>query len=356
MLHPKNRPPLASSRRTVRKRDTRSSRRNELGRYLSSCDWSILNSLTNCEDKIKLFADLISIGLDNIMPLKTFKLHINDQPWVTAEFKKLIKLRQRAFAKGDKDLFHVYRNRVNRERKSCRARFYSSKVQHLKETKPSQWWRDVKKIAGMTSTAVSDDLRSKLHLYQIDDLHSHEIANLINNAFLEPMQDYQPLQSPVPYDEQYVSPILSELDICLALKKLNPRKASGPDGLPNWLLKEFAEVLAEPVCTILNSTFREQKFPSAWKLANITPLIKAKPVTDVSKHLRPISLAPALSKVAEDFIVITYISCAILSIIDPDQFGAVPGSSTTHTLISMIHKWAEATDATGAAVRIMLLD
>ena len=108
------------------------------------------------------------------------------------------------------------------------------------------------------------------------------------------MQDYQPLQFPVPYDEQYVPPILSEFDICLALKKLNPRKASGPDGLPNWLLKEFAEVLAEPVCTILNSTFRKQKFPSAWKLANITPLIKAKPVTDVSKHLRPISLTPAL--------------------------------------------------------------
>ena len=356
MLHPKNRPPLASSRRTVRKRDSRSSRRNELGRYLSSCDWSILNSLTNCEDKIKLFADLISFGLDSIMPLKTFKLHINDQPWVTAEFKKLIKLRQRAFAKGDKDLFHVYRNRVNRERKSCRARFYSSKVQHLKETKPSQWWSDVKKIAGMTSTAGSDDLRSKLHLDQIDDLDFYEIANLINNAFLEPMQAYQPLQSSVPYDEEHVPPILSELDICIALKKLNPRKAPGPDGLPNWLLKEFAEVLAEPVCTILNSSFREQKFPSAWKLANITPLVKAKPVTDVSKHLRPISLTPALSKVAEDFIVVTYIRPAILSIIDPDQFGAVPGSSTTHTLISMIHNWAEATHATGAAVRIMLLD
>ena len=87
MLHPKNRPPLASSRRTVRKRDTRSSRRNELGRYLSSCDWSILSSLTNCEDKIKLFADLISFGLDSIIPLKTFKLHINDQPWVTAGLK-----------------------------------------------------------------------------------------------------------------------------------------------------------------------------------------------------------------------------------------------------------------------------
>ena len=79
-------------------------------------------------------------------------------------------------------------------------------------------------------------------------------------------------------------------------------------------------------------------------------------MTDASKHLRPISLTSALPNVAEDYVVVTYISPAILSIIDPDQYGAIPKSSTTHALSSMIHNWTEATDATGAAVRIMLLD
>ena len=91
-------------------------------------------------------------------------------------------------------------------------------------------------------------------------------------------------------------------------------------------------------------------------MADVVPLIKVKPVTDVSKHLRPISLTPALSKIAEEFVVAMYIGPAILSIIDPDQFGAIPKSSTTHALISMVHKWSEATDATGAAVKIVLLD
>ena len=72
-------------------------------------------------------------------------------------------------------------------------------------------------------------------------------------------------------------------------------------------------------------------------MADVVPLIKVKPVTDVSKHLRPISLTPALSKIAEEFIVAMYIGPAILSIIDPDQFGAIPKSSTTHALISMAH-------------------
>lgn len=51
-----------------------------------------------------------------------------------------------------------------------------------------------------------------------------------------------------------------------------------------------------------------------------------------------------------------YIGPAVLKIIDPNQFGAIPNSSTIQALISMIHEWAQATDGTSAAVRIVLLD
>ena len=51
-----------------------------------------------------------------------------------------------------------------------------------------------------------------------------------------------------------------------------------------------------------------------------------------------------------------YIAPAILQIIDPCQFGAIPKSSTAHALISMIHNWTQATDAKGAAVRVVMFD
>ena len=140
------------------------------------------------------------------------------------------------------------------------------------------------------------------------------------------------------------------------LLTLNPRKACGPDEVPNWLLNEYAEFLANPVCNILNSSFEEQALPASWKYANITPLSKTKPVSIITKHIRPISLTSALSKLAEDFIVKNYVGPAVLKIIDPNQFGAIPKSSTTQALISMMHAWTSATDGTGAAVRIILLD
>ena len=76
----------------------------------------------------------------------------------------------------------------------------------------------------------------------------------------------------------------------------------------------------------------------------------------ITKHSRPISLTPAFSKLAEDFIVRFYICPAVLKIIDTNQLGAIPRSCTTQALISMIHTWASATDTTGAAVRVVLLD
>ena len=79
----------------------------------------------------------ITLGLDTIMPAKQAKVHINDSPCITAEFKRLVHLRQRAFHSADAERFRYYRNFVNRERKSLRSKYFASKVQHLKHTKPN---------------------------------------------------------------------------------------------------------------------------------------------------------------------------------------------------------------------------
>ncbi len=116
------------------------------------------------------------------------------------------------------------------------------------------------------------------------------------------------------------------------------------------------EILAPSVSDLLNSSYKQKRLPSCWKQANITPIPKEKHVKDISKQLRPISLTPVLSKLAEEFVVEKYIAPAVLSTIDPFQFGGIPRSSATKALISMVHTWAQATDGTGNAVRVVLFD
>ncbi|PFX27740.1 hypothetical protein AWC38_SpisGene7561 [Stylophora pistillata] len=145
-----------------------------------------------------------------------------------------------------------------------------------------------------------------------------------------------------------------KLSVLKKLIALNPAKASGPDGVPARLLKENADLLAPVVTDNLNSSYLEARVPQSWKLANVVPIPKQTRVYDFNKHPRPISLTPVHSKLAEDFVVDSYVKPAVLAKVDPQQFGTVPGSSTTEALISMTHAWYSATDGNGVSVRVRL--
>jgi len=140
------------------------------------------------------------------------------------------------------------------------------------------------------------------------------------------------------------------------LSHLNKHKAPGPDGQSSWCLKEYAELLYQPIADILNSSYKEQKLRSVWKHAGVTPLPKVKQVVHPKKEPRPISLTASLSKVTEDFVVSDYITPALERIANSNQFGTVSGSSTVLAHLSIIHDWLLATDGNSASVRVFFFD
>ena len=202
IVRTKKRPSRAGpSRKLISRRDTRASRKAELGRFFSAVDWSILDSAPNIDDRSRQLCDIITAGLDAIMPAVKSKVHLNDPPWITPEFKTLIAKRQQAFMSGDLASFRHLRNTVNRERKALRERFFASKVKHLKNTKPPQWWGEVKRITGMTPASGSDNLRSLLHVEGLDHhLPDRDVANAINSAFLDQMKSFSPLDATLPFE------------------------------------------------------------------------------------------------------------------------------------------------------------
>ena len=68
--------------------------------------------------------------------------------------------------------------------------------------------------------------------------------------------------------------LITESVVLSALIKLNSRKAAGLDDIGNWLLREYAEILVQLITSILNASFREQRLPAPWKLADVVPLSK----------------------------------------------------------------------------------
>ena len=82
------------------------------------------------------------------------------------------------------------------------------------------------------------------------------------NQFLDPMTSFSRIECIPPNSEDLAPLIVFEPAILSALSKLNPLKATGPDGITSWILKEYADILPPSITTILNSSFVEQRCPS----------------------------------------------------------------------------------------------
>ena len=225
----------------------------------------------------------------------------------------------------------------------------------MKGKNPKQWWREVKRLGGMTSH--NGDLISQINIDELESLLPQAKANKINTAFLEPLEQYRlpsPL-SPMPLESPEFLQV-SESRVLKLLTQINPAKASGPDNISNWFLNEYAELLAFYITQILNASYSEQRLPKDWKMADVLfPLPKKESIEDRKKDFRPISLTPCISKLAEDFVVEDFIKPAALKVITSNQFGVIPKSSTTQALISMLHHWTLATDGNGNTVRTILV-
>lgn len=123
------------------------------------------------------------------MPEKRFEYHSNYHPWISEYLRHLIKLRQRAYFTGNKSLFKYYRNIDNRKRKTCESLYYKTNVDVLKQCNSRHWWREGKRINGQTShSRLHDCIQSE----NLELLSPVELANAINIAFLEPMQESCP--------------------------------------------------------------------------------------------------------------------------------------------------------------------
>ena len=72
-----------------------------------------------------------------------------------------------------------------------------------------------------------------------------------------------------------------------AIQKVKASKATGPDNITAWVLRNHADILPPPVTAIFNSSLREGALPKEWKMANVIPLPKISPPMLIKKDIRP---------------------------------------------------------------------
>lgn len=336
----------------VLRRTVKPSLKASFGRWVSSTDWSFLEMLPNCTVKLNAFNELLCFAIDKFFPLKSYKQHPTDKPWITPELKILIEQRQQAISK-DPVTFKRLRNKVNKLNNRLRSSFFERKVKNCDNS--ALWWKSINKLAGRSTNGIVSSV-----IVSGEDIRGTQLATYINKKFLSITNSMPPLPE-LENDEtnlveyNLTKYYISAQDVYKELSSLKKGKASGPDNIPSWILKDFAFELSSPVAEIFNSSIRETYVPDLLKEAEVISIPKNNVIKDVEHDLRPISLTPILSKTIERF-VSNWIMAQINHLIDRRQFGALRGRSTTHALVSLFHHLYSLSEQPDKCVRILLLD
>ena len=122
-------------------------------------------------------------------------------------------------------------------------------LQIVNENKPFCYFQHLhkteKSVVGHESDKLIESLSAQPTKVRVS---MREIADLINHALVEPLEEYR-LSNEIPKlplkDQSPKHLVVAEYDVYKKLFHLNAAKAGGPDGISNWILREYAEFLAK---------------------------------------------------------------------------------------------------------------
>ena len=119
------------------------------------------------------------------------------------------------------------------------------------------------------------------------------------------------------------------------IKILDPNKASGPDLVSHKMLRICPEKISTPLMIIFNRSLQQCKYPSDWKIANVTAIFK-KGDTSLPSNYRPISLISCVGKVMERVVYKhVYNHLHENKLFYEYQSGFLPKHSTVHQLLEI---------------------
>lgn len=147
---------------------------------------------------------------------------------------------------------------------------------------------------------------------------------------------------------------LQEHDVRRVLKAINPRKATGPDGVPGKVLQTCADQLAGVFTRIFNISLSLAIVPHCLKSATIIPVLNKQDSTDLNNY-RPVALTPIIMKCFEK-LVLYHIKASLPPSFDPYQFAYRAKRATGDAIALAIHFALHHLEHRQSYVRILFID
>ncbi len=148
---------------------------------------------------------------------------------------------------------------------------------------------------------------------------------------------------------------LSEDEVWRELRRVNVRKAAGPDGITDRVLRSCADQLAGLFTSIFNESLATSVVPTSFKKSVIIPVPKNSKPSCLNDY-RPVALTSTVMKVFERLLK-KHICSSIPATLDPLQFAYRPNRSTDDAISQVLHSSLTHIDSkNGNYVRLLFID
>ena len=137
-------------------------------------------------------------------------------------------------------------------------------------------------------------------------------------------------------------------------RRLNERKAHGPDNISSSTLRNCADQLCTVFTDIFNSSLEQCRVPMCFKTLMIIPIPKMSKVSTMNDY-RPVTLTSVVMKVFER-IVLRYLKSVTAGIMDPLQFAYQTNRSVDDAVALALHYMLAHLERPGTYVRVLFID
>ncbi len=304
---------------------------------LDDVDWDMFQaSSADVSEFTDVAVSFINTLTDQATETLTIRTFSNQKPWVDRSIRDAVNHRTAAY---NKTSCYALRRAVRAAKLRYRERIES----HFQLNDSRRMWQGLKTICSSGNNSSAEVRADPLLAEELNTFYGRFECN--GGATLLISASGSSRQSS---DHVFT---LSEDEVRRELKRVNVRKAAGPDGITGRVLRSCADQLAGLFTSIFNESLATSVVPTSFKKSVIIPVLKNSKPSCLNDY-RPVAFTSTVMKIFERLLK-KHICSSIPATLDPFQFAYRPNRSTDDAILdSLTHIDCK----NGNYVRLLFID
>ncbi len=324
---------------------------------LDDVDWDMFRAsssdVSECTDVALSFVNTLTEQATETVTIRTFS---NQKPWVDRSIRDAVNHRTAAYNAGLlSGNMSEYKASCYALRRAIRAakHLYRERIEsHFQLNDSRRMWQGLKTICSSGNNSSAEVRADPLLAEELNTFYGRFKCN--GGTTLPISEQASSRQSSRQSSDDYAI-TFSEDDVRRELKRVNVRKAAGPDGITGRVLRSCANQLAGLFTSIFNESLATSVVPTSFKKSVIIPVPKNSKPSCLNDY-RPVALTSTVMKVFERLLK-KHICSSIPATLDPLQFAYRPNRSTDDAISQVLHSSLTHIDSkNGNYVRLLFID